>query len=70
MGGLKAEISDGVRMFKPQSLKEAINLARMRDEQLTWQQRFMRTPLALPQTTCVAPSTPTIPIRRLTWEEM
>lgn len=35
MGGLKAEISDGIRIFKPQSLKEAINLARIRDEQLT-----------------------------------
>ncbi|KAA8546583.1 hypothetical protein F0562_002678 [Nyssa sinensis] len=33
--GLKAEISDGIWMFKPQSLKEAINLARMRDEHLT-----------------------------------
>ena len=29
MGGLKYEISDGIWMFKPQSLKEAINLARM-----------------------------------------
>ena len=32
MGGLKAEISEGIQMFKPQSLKEVINLARMRDE--------------------------------------
>jgi hypothetical protein len=35
IGGLKVEIVDGIRMFKPQALKEAINLARMRDDQLT-----------------------------------
>jgi len=35
MGGLKTE-TDGIRMFKIQSLKEAINLPRMRDDQLTW----------------------------------
>ncbi|KAF5468385.1 hypothetical protein F2P56_012540 [Juglans regia] len=59
MGGLKAEISDGIRMFKPQSLKEAINLARMRDEQLARQQLFVRSPLTraplvFPPTTRVA----------------
>ena len=27
-------------------------------------------PLAFPQTTCVAPATPVVPIRRLTWDEM
>nr|TKS18114.1 hypothetical protein D5086_0000005970 [Populus alba] len=32
MGGLKPEIAEGIRMFKPQSLKEAISLARMKDE--------------------------------------
>jgi len=34
MGGLKPEIAEGIRMFKPQSLKEAISLARMKDEQM------------------------------------
>lgn len=34
MGGLKPEIADGIRMFKPKSLKEASSLTRMRDEQL------------------------------------
>ena len=37
MGGLKSEIADDIRMFKPKSLKEAISLARMRDDQLTRQ---------------------------------
>lgn len=75
MGILKVEISNGIRMFKLQSLKEAINLARMRDEQLARQQQFMRppptrAPLALPQPTRVAPATLAALIRRLSWEEM
>ncbi|KAL6322878.1 hypothetical protein AAG906_020921 [Vitis piasezkii] len=75
MGGLKTEIADGIRMFKPLSLKEVINLARMRDDQLARQRRFMRlplvrTPIALPQDTCVAPAIPAKPIKRLSWEEM
>ena len=75
MGGLKAEIADGIQMFKPQSLKEVINLARMRDDQLARERRFMRlppmrAPIALPQATHVAPTTPAKPIKRLSWEEM
>ncbi|KAL6322783.1 hypothetical protein AAG906_019052 [Vitis piasezkii] len=75
MGGLKVEIADGIRMFKPQSLKEVINLARMRNDQLTRQRRFMwllpvRAPIALPQATRVAPATPAKPIKHLSWEEM
>ena len=42
MGGLKPEIADGIRMFKPQSVKEAISLARMRDDQITRQRRFVQ----------------------------
>lgn len=38
-GGLKAEIvDDGIRMFRSNSIKEAISLARMQDEQLSWQE--------------------------------
>ncbi|KAA8520752.1 hypothetical protein F0562_014976 [Nyssa sinensis] len=54
MGGLKTEISDAIRMFKPQMLKEAISLARMKDDQLSQQCKFLRpspsarAPLALP----------------------
>ncbi|KAH9686516.1 hypothetical protein KPL70_014380 [Citrus sinensis] len=32
MGGLKPEISEEIRMFRPKTLKEAISLARMKDE--------------------------------------
>ncbi|KAH7557220.1 hypothetical protein JRO89_XS11G0077000 [Xanthoceras sorbifolium] len=63
MGGLKAEIADGIRMFKPKSLKEAISLARMRDEQLIRQRKV------------IGPFSPTkikaaTPMKRLTWDEM
>ncbi|KAL5762522.1 hypothetical protein ACOSP7_018786 [Xanthoceras sorbifolium] len=34
MGGLKLEITEGIRIFKPRSLKEAISLACIREDQL------------------------------------
>lgn len=43
MGGLKPEVADGIGMFKPKTLKEAISLARTRDKQLTRQRRFARS---------------------------
>ena len=76
MGGLKTDISDGIRMFKPQTLREAIGLARMKDDQLARQRRFvrpappMRAPLALPPTNRATPPAPAVPVRRLSWEEM
>ena len=68
MGGLKTEISDGIRMFKPQTLKEVINLARMRDDQLARQQRVIRP--SSPHLNQVVPATPASPCKRLSWEEM
>jgi hypothetical protein len=78
MGGLKIEISDGIRMFKPQTLKEAINLARIKDDQLSRQRRFIRpappppirSTLSPPSFNRAAPTVPANPIWRLTWEEM
>ncbi|XP_035544588.1 uncharacterized protein LOC118347982 [Juglans regia] len=73
MGGLKTEVSDGIRMFKPQTLKDAIRFARMRDDQLMRQRRFLRlapplrAPPALPPANQAAPIAP---VRRLSWEEM
>jgi hypothetical protein len=32
MRGLKMDISNGIRMFKPRTLKEVISLARMKDD--------------------------------------
>ena len=34
MGGLTMEIAKAIRMFKPQSLKDVISLARMKDDQV------------------------------------
>ncbi|XP_035544589.1 uncharacterized protein LOC118347983 [Juglans regia] len=73
MGGLKTEVSDGIRMFKPQTLKDAIRFARMRDDQLMRQRRFLRpapplrAPPSLPPANRAAP---VAPVRRLSWEEM
>ncbi|RVW67435.1 Retrovirus-related Pol polyprotein from transposon 17.6 [Vitis vinifera] len=72
MGGLKPEIADGIRMFKPKMLKEAISLARTRDEQLTRQRRFAcpippnRPAVAV---TSINQRTSIVP-KRLGWEEM
>ncbi|KAA8536711.1 hypothetical protein F0562_029189 [Nyssa sinensis] len=64
---------DGIQMFKPRTLKEAISLARMKDDQLTKHRRFARpapptrAPLALPPVSRAAALAPTVPIWRLTW---
>lgn len=41
LAGLKEEIVAEVRMFKPQTLRETIDLARMRDEKLTRKKRLV-----------------------------
>ncbi|KAF2299218.1 hypothetical protein GH714_030990 [Hevea brasiliensis] len=58
-------------MFKPTSLKEAISLARMRDEQLTCQRQSSRSVnrfIAESSSPTKAKTTP--PMKRLTWDEM
>jgi hypothetical protein len=73
MGGLKSEIADEIRMFKPRTLKEAISLARMRDEQLARTRRFTRPPLLNRisiATTSVNHPTPANATKRLSWDEM
>ncbi|KAH9753704.1 hypothetical protein KPL71_015173 [Citrus sinensis] len=73
MGGLKPAISEEIRMFRPKTLKEAISLARMKDDQLTRQRKLLRpqylnrTP---PTPTNNTRAQPTRPIKRLTWDEM
>ena len=70
MGGLKAEIVDGIQMFKPKSLKEAISLARIRDEQLNHHETathpFSRTTIGLSATKMKTLS----PMKRFTWAKM
>jgi hypothetical protein len=56
MGGLRSEIFEAIRMFKPKTFKETTSLARMKNEQIQRQRRISppplhtRTPLALPIT--------------------
>ncbi|RVW65002.1 Retrovirus-related Pol polyprotein from transposon 297 [Vitis vinifera] len=74
MGGLKPEVADGIRMFKPQSVKEAISLAKMRDDQLARQRRFTQ-PSALQASVPVSNLNPPkgstqVAIKRLSWDEM
>ena len=80
MGGLKPEIADGIRMFKPKSLKEASSLARMRGEQLNHQKRSTRSIHQAPAD-YHSHRTPanyhpptrfktTSPMNRLSWDEM
>jgi hypothetical protein len=42
---IEPEIAEGIRMFKPQSLKEAISLARMKDDHMKRQRQFLRPTL-------------------------
>ncbi|KAA8546800.1 hypothetical protein F0562_003229 [Nyssa sinensis] len=70
MRGLKPEIAHGIRMFRPKSLKKAIRLARMRDEQPNRQKKaicpFNRTTTDASPTKLKSVS----PMKRLTWDEM
>ncbi|KAH9704452.1 hypothetical protein KPL70_011464 [Citrus sinensis] len=69
MGGLKPEISEEIRMFKPRTLKETISLARMKDDQLSRQKKFLWQP---PSNRAPSPTraSPTALIKRLPWDEM
>lgn len=73
MGGLKPEISEEIRMFRPKTLKEAISLARMKDEQLTRQRKLVRPAFSnceLSTSPIANRSSPATQYKRLTWDEM
>lgn len=78
MGGLKDSISDTIRMFKPTTLKAAIEYARMRDDQLQRSRRhntFSTARVAAPPTTTetktLVPNSASSGIpKKLSWEEM
>jgi hypothetical protein len=59
-------------MFKPHSLKEAFSFARMRDDQITRQQKFTHNSQFIPQLDFPAQTktTPASRMKRLTWDEM
>ena len=60
-------------MFRPKTLKEAISLARMKDEQIARQRKLIR-PTFSNRTATTSPivnkNSPATPFKKLTWEEM
>ena len=69
MGGLKWEIAEGIRIFKPKSIKEAMSLARIKDDEIRKRRAHF-----VPRTTSKASGTSSRPIpstvKKLTWDEM
>ena len=66
MGGLKMEIAEAMRMFRPRSLKGAIILSRMKE-------RLQKSPRSIPSNRpsgAVREQNLNTPYRRLSWEEM
>lgn len=70
MGGLDARIASGIRMFKPKTLKEAIGLARMKNDQINRQLKtsFQNNQIVADTSTSTAKTTS--PMKRLGWNEM
>ncbi|KAH9696914.1 hypothetical protein KPL71_023390 [Citrus sinensis] len=70
MGGLKPEIAEDIRMFRPRTLKEAISLARMKDDQIARQKKIIRSSIPIRSPYALNRATTTTPYKRLSWEEM
>lgn len=75
MGSLHLQIAKGIQMSKPRSFKEATNLARMRDDQLSRHQEFINhgAPTMNANQSGLVPSarkTNSTPMKRLTKDEM
>lgn len=69
-GRLDARIADGIRMFKPKTLKEAIGLARMKNDQIQRQLKASRQNTQ-PMTDISSPiENTTTSMKRLNWDEM
>lgn len=72
IGGLKTEISDGIRMFQPKLVKEVITLTKMRDDQVNRQRRVIRPSNARSSVMTNQTNQPAVAttIKRMSWEEM
>ncbi|KAL4342507.1 hypothetical protein GQ457_08G023100 [Hibiscus cannabinus] len=70
MGGLRVEIVDGIRLFKPKTLKEVISLVRMCDDQLMRQRKFQRPHNVINQSSSSSTSKAAPSMKQLTWNEM
>ena len=64
MGGLEPEIVEGIRMFKPKTLKEAISLARMKDDHLIRQKKVV--PMSSTTSSIIKSS---LTMKQLSWQE-
>lgn len=67
-------MEDGIWMFKPQTIKEALNLGEMRDDQITRQRRFAQPTITRASTIMNNPITTLAliqaAVKRISWEEM
>lgn len=79
MGGLHKSISSGIRIFKPRTLLEVINLARLRDEQLQQEKRWSNPrshfnkslqPNSRTDVTTTLSEKPAPSPKRLSWDEL
>ena len=67
MEGLRLEIADGI---KPKMLKEAISSTRIRDNQLSCQEKVTRPSFTPTSSSSIVNRKPTPPMTRLSWDEM
>ncbi|ESQ56283.1 hypothetical protein EUTSA_v10026804mg [Eutrema salsugineum] len=79
MGGLHSSIADGIRMFRPKTLKEMINYARLQDGQLQRQKKGPAVtmsnsralvPVSSPTQSFPNHESPTKTPKKLTWEQL
>ncbi|ESQ56286.1 hypothetical protein EUTSA_v10027465mg [Eutrema salsugineum] len=79
MGGLHPSIADGIRMFRPKTLKEMINYARLQDGQLQRQKKGPAVtmsnsralvPVSSPTQSFPNHESPTKTPKKLTWEQL
>lgn len=70
MDGLKPELADGIRMFKPKSLKEAISLARMKDDQIHKQSKGSHQNTQSMTDSASSVINHASSMKRLSWDEM
>ena len=64
------EIAKAVRMFKPQSLKDAISLARMKDDQIHRMRKSHPRTLSTNASGVTQERSSNATIKRLTWDEI
>ena len=70
IGELTMEIAKALRMFKPQSLKDAINLARMKDVKVQRMRKSHRQVSNTHSSRIIREQSSNAFIKRLTWDEM